>query len=107
MKQMIRRLAVASALLPLVACAGVPGKFSMYPSAIEAGQNVDDQMAVLLVGNAGPETINYLQFGHSSLPAINARGIDLPPNGIVAIPVPVGITSLSLEDYTVSGRGSG
>jgi hypothetical protein len=41
------------------------------------------------------------------LPAINAQGIDLPPNSILAIPVPVGLTGLSLEDYTVSGRGAG
>jgi hypothetical protein len=103
---MIRRLVVVSALLSLVvACASVPGKFSMYPSAIQAGQNVDDEMAVLLVGNAGPESINYLQFDHSSLPAINVRGIDVLPNSIVAVPVPVGLSSLSLEDYTVSGRG--
>jgi hypothetical protein len=103
---MLRRLAAMSALLSLVvACAGVPGKFSMYPSAIQAGQSVDDEMAVLLVGNVGPESINYLQFDHSSLPAINVRGIDVPPNSIVAVPVPVGISSLSLADYTVLGRG--
>jgi hypothetical protein len=105
---MIRRLVVVSALLSLVvACASTPGKFSMYPSAMQAGQSVDDDMAVLLVGNAGPEGINYLQFVHSSLPAINVRGIDVPPNSIVAVPVPVGISSLSLGDYTVSGRGGG
>jgi hypothetical protein len=105
---MIRRLVVVSTLLSLVvACASAPGKFSMYPSAIQAGQSVDDEMAVLLVGNVGPDSINYLQFVHSSLPAINVRGIDVPPNSIVAVPVPVGISSLSLEDYTVSGRGSG
>jgi hypothetical protein len=64
-------------------------------------------MAVLLVGNIGPSSINYLQFVHSSLPAINVHGIDVPPNGIVAVPVPVGISSLSLADYTVSGHGGG
>jgi hypothetical protein len=35
------------------------------------------------------------------------RGIDLPPNGIVAVPVPVGLKDLSLEDYTISSRGAG
>jgi hypothetical protein len=80
---MIRRLVVVSALLSLVvACASVPGKFSMYPSAMQSGQSVDDEMAVLLVGNIGPSSINYLQFVHSSLPAINVRGIDVPPTAL-------------------------
>lgn len=77
----------------------------MYPSVLQTGQSVDDGMAVLLIGNAGPGSINYLQFDHSSPPAINVRGIDVPPNSIAAVPVPVGVSSLSLEDYTVSGRG--
>jgi hypothetical protein len=107
-ENMWAKLIIVGALLPaLVGCAGGAGNFSMYPNAVDEGQSVDADMAVLLVGNAGPSSVNYLQFEHSSLPAINARGIDLPPNGIVAIPVPVGLTGVSLEDYTVSGRGAG
>lgn len=105
---MNQRLVVVVALLSLVVgCAGTPDKFSMYPSAMQSGQSVDADMAVLLVGNGGPASVNYLQFIHSSLPAINVHGIDVAPNGIVAVPVPVGISSLSLADYTVSGRGGG
>jgi hypothetical protein len=105
---MIQRLTVVSALLSLVVgCASIPDRFSMYPNAMQSGQSVDDEMAVLLVGNVGPASVNYLQFIHSSLPAINVHGIDVAPNGIVAVPVPVGISSLSLSNYTVSGRGGG
>jgi hypothetical protein len=105
---MFLRLMAVSALLSLtVSCGSVPDKFSMYPSALQDGKSVDNDIAVVLVGNTGPESISYLQFGHSSLPAINVRGIDVRPNSIVAVPVPVGINGLSLEDYTVSGRGSG
>jgi hypothetical protein len=62
---------------------------------------------VVLVGNGGSEAINYLQFTHSSMPAINARGIVLPPGGIVAVPIPVGTKSLTLSNYTTSGRPGG
>lgn len=79
----------------------------MYPEAVGEGQKLSAETAVLLIGNAGPASVNYLQFDHSSLPAINVTGINLPPNGIVAVPVPVGLKNLSLEDYTVSNRAAG
>jgi hypothetical protein len=77
---------------------------SMYPEPLRAGSAIKADTAVVLVGNGGIETIDYLQFTHSSMPAINAHGITLAPGGIVAIPVPVGTTKLSLNSYTVSGR---
>lgn len=77
---------------------------SMYPEPLQAGSAVKGDTAILLVGNEGTETIGYIQFVHNSLPAINARGISLPPGGIVAIPVPVGTMGLSLSNYTTSGR---
>ena len=104
---MIRGFVAAGVLLLLVACSALPDKFSMYPDEVKDGQNVGSEMAVVLVGNTGPAHINYLQFGHSSLPAINIRGIDLAPNGIAAVPVPVGLSGLSLEDYTISGQAAG
>jgi hypothetical protein len=104
---MRRGIAVGAVIFLLAACSALPDKFSMYPEALRDGQSVNTEMAVLLIGNSGPASINYLQFDHSSLPAINARGIDLPPNGIVAVPVPVGLKDLSLEDYTISSRGAG
>lgn len=90
----------------LAAC-NTTGGSSMYPEALRAGSAIKADTAILLVGNGGTETINYLQFVHSSLPAINAGGISLPPGGIVAVPVPVGTTGLSLSNYTTSGRPGG
>jgi hypothetical protein len=76
----------------------------MYPEPVQAGVAVKGDTAVVLVGNGGDQTIDYLQFVHSGFPAINARGINLPPDGIVAIPVPVGTTGLQLSNYTSVGR---
>jgi hypothetical protein len=104
---MLRVIAVGALLSLLAACTALPDKFSMYPDAATEDQQVDADKAVLLIGNAGPGSINYLQFDHSSLPAINVHGIDLSPGGIVAVPVPVGLKHVSLEDYTLSGRGAG
>lgn len=65
-------------------------------------------MAVVLVGFTGPSAVNYIQFTHSSSPAINARFDGAPEaNGIVAIPMPVGLKKLSLGVYTRAGSGSG
>lgn len=83
------------------------GGASMYPDAIQSGTVIKANTAVVLVGNGGDETINYLQFVHSSLPAINAREIRLQPGGIAAIPVPVGTTALSLSNFTTAGKPGG
>ena len=77
---------------------------TMYPDAVRAGSSVKGDAAILVVGNGGSETINYLQFVHSGFPAINARGISLAPDGFVAIPVAVGTTGLELQNYTTTGR---
>jgi hypothetical protein len=77
----------------------------MYPQAIAEDKIVDENTAILLVGNAGPASLGYLQFVHSALPAINVRNVALPPNGIVAVPVPVGLTKLELQNYSLSGGG--
>jgi hypothetical protein len=74
----------------------------MYPEAVRPGDAVKNDTAVLIVANGGNQTINYLQFVHSSLPAINAGGINLSPGGIVAVPVPIGTSGLSLSNYTSS-----
>ena len=79
----------------------------MYPEPLQAGSAIKSDTAIVLVGNGGSEVINYLQFVHSSLPAINASGITLAPGGIVAIPIPVGTSGLSLSNYTTSGRPGG
>jgi len=103
----VLRLSALLGLLVLAACAGLPANFEMYPQALNEGQPLPGGKAVVLVGNGGPAGINYLQFVHSGLPAINVNGIDVPPMGIAAVPVPVGLTGFSLEDYTISGRGGG
>jgi hypothetical protein len=100
-------LAAVSILFVLSGCGSTPSHFSMYPEAIEEDRNVDEATAILLVGNAGPASIDYLQFVHSSLPAINARNIMVPPNGVIAIPIPVGIKSLEFNSYTLAGRSGG
>ena len=79
----------------------------MYPEPLQAGSAIKSDTAIVLVGNSGSEVINYLQFVHSSLPAINASGITLAPGGIVAIPIPVGTSGLSLSNYTISRRPGG
>jgi hypothetical protein len=102
----MRKLAVAvvSFILSLNAIAEAS---MMYPDVLQPGSTVDTDTAIVLVGNGGRETIDYLQFTHSSMPAINARGIVLPPGGVVAVPVPVGTKALSLNCYTVAGRPGG
>lgn len=100
----LRLAALCAALLP--AGCSVPEKFSMYPTALGADTPVAQDQAVVLVGNAGPVGINSLQFTHSSMPAINAT-VDLPPGGVVAIPMPPGIRQLSLGTYTLSGKSAG
>jgi len=102
----IVNFAVTVTLVFLAGCA-VPENFSMYPIALQANSAVSDDLAVVLVGNSGQAPINYLQFGHSSLPAINAKDIDLRPGNIVAIPIAVGIRSLSLQTYTLATQGAG
>ena len=104
---MIRRKWIVWLLLPvlaLLASCSLPSKFSMYPGALSTDSTVQNDMAVILVGNAGPETINYLQFTHTSLPPINVRGIALSPRDVIAIPIPVGIKGLSLGVYTTRSR---
>lgn len=79
-----------SVVCMLAGCGGSQGLSTMYPEAVRPGDAVKNDTAVLVVANGGGQTINYLQFVHSSLPAINARGINLPPGGVLAIPVPSG-----------------
>ena len=100
----------AALLLIVVATFGgcsSSGLSTMYPDAVQSGSAVKNDTAIVLVANDGSEAINYLQFVHSSLPAINARGINLAPGGIVAIPVPVGTNQLYLSNYTTAARPGG
>jgi hypothetical protein len=102
----LNRLVLFLSLLAPNACA-VPPNFSMYPEALAADRSIEDNMAVILVGNLGPAGVDYLQFEHSSLPAINVHGINLLPDSIAAVPIPVGTRSLSLSSYTIGGRSRG
>ncbi len=100
---------IAAALLGLCAgaCGSVASNFEMHPQAVVEDKTVDSNTAILLVGNAGPASIGYVQFVHSFMPAINVGNIVLPPNGIIAVPVPVGITNMEINCYTIAGRGGG
>lgn len=106
----IKKSAIICTLLVcgfLAGCA-TPPNFSMYPQRLQAGQNLAPDMAVVLVGITGPAAVNYIQFTHSSTPAINARFDGTPEaNSIVAIPMPVGLKKLSLGVYTRAGRSGG
>jgi hypothetical protein len=107
-KRVLRNIAGALAISPVLAtCTSLPSNFEMYPQAIVEDKTVDDNMAILLVGNAGPARLDYLQFGHSAMPAINVRNIVVSPKDIVAIPVPVGTMNLELNTYTVAGASGG
>ena len=79
----------------------------MYPRALSASDVIEDDEAAVLVGNAGPQTIDYLQFTHSSFPAINARGISLGAGTVVAVPVPIGTKRLKLSSFTTANRPGG
>jgi predicted small secreted protein len=98
------RKAILSIVIVTASALGACNTTSMYPEPVQAGSAIRNDAAILLVGNGGSETIDYLQFVHSSLPAINARGIRLSPGEVVAIPVPVGTTKLYLSNYTTSRR---
>lgn len=94
-------------VVPLLASCALPAKFEYYPNPISDASKVDSDVAVVIIGNEGPIDVNYLQFGHSSLPAINVKGGTmfgavsiLDAQSIVAIPIPIGIKQLSLSDYT-------
>ncbi len=80
----------------------------MHPNRLFGSESLPPNTAIVLVGVTGQAMVNYLQFTHSSMPAINARFSESPEgNAIIAVPMPVGIKQLSLQVYTVAGRGAG
>lgn len=99
-------LILLSSLAVLAGCASMPQGFSMYPTPLQEGEVVPANMAILLVGITGTSTVNYLQFTHSAMPAINAKFSE-KGNGIIAIAVPVGIKQLSLSTITLGDSHSG
>jgi hypothetical protein len=103
---LVRWLAIVLTSCVLAAC-NLTGSSMMYPEVVRAGSTIDGTTAVVLVGNGGTQTINYLQFTHSSMPAINVQDITLAPGGIVAVPVPVGTKELELANYTIASRPAG
>jgi hypothetical protein len=102
-----RILAALFTIALLARCGPLPSNFEMYPQAVTGDRDISEQTAIVLVGNAGPASLGYLQFVHSGMPAINVQNIELRPRGIVAVPVPVGLTALELANYTVSGQAAG
>jgi hypothetical protein len=99
-------VSIVAGLLLIAGCGSLPQGFSMHPALLQAGEPVPADMAVILVGVSGPATVDYLQFGHSSMPAINAR-FPAKGNTIVPIAIPVGIKQLTLSTITLGGRRSG
>jgi hypothetical protein len=100
----LRFLLVAGLALLVSSCATVPG-FEMYPTPLTPTQTVAPHQAVILVGSSGPGGVSYVQFHHSSLPAINVR--QPFASEILAVPMAVGIKKLSIHVYTAAGQGSG
>jgi hypothetical protein len=103
---MERRTFVLSMGLLLVG--GCSSNLEMNLDAVRADKDVEDNLAVVLVGNSGSVAIDYLQFTQSPMmPPIKVRNKNVPPNGIVAIPIPVGTKSLSLASYARTDRPPG
>ena len=103
----MRRLLSLFLLIACVSCS-VPANFTMYPDRLTGSETLPPDMAIVLVGVTGQAAVDYLQFKHASMPAINARFSGSPEgNTIIAVPVPVGIKQLSLQVYTIAGRGAG
>jgi len=100
------RSALFAMVVLLMGCASLPQKFTMYPSLLKEEDKLEADMAVVLVGVRGPGQLDYLQFGHGSLPAMNVR---FPPQGdsILAVPMPAGLSNLRLMTVTVAGRPAG
>jgi hypothetical protein len=90
-------------LFLLAGCASLPDGFTMYPKPLSPADGPPANMSILLVGVVGPGAVDYLQFQHSSLPAINAR---FSPQGdsIVGVPLPVGLKQVALQTITLKGR---
>lgn len=103
---MKRRAFVLSMSLLLVG--GCSSNLELNLEAVRADKDVEDNSAIVLVGNSGSAAIDYLQFAQSpAMPPIKVRNKNVPPNSIVAIPIPVGTKSLSLNSYARSDRPPG
>lgn len=104
MLKKIRTVALhAMAVIALAGCTALPPKFSMHPTPLTVGEIPDQDMAILLVGVTGPAAVDYLQFTHASMPAINVRFSGVA-DGVVAVAVPVGLSEISLNSITLRGR---
>lgn len=77
----------------------------MYPQPLLQDQPLPPDRAIILIGADGLAGVDYVQLGHSVLPAINIR--HMFASEIIAIPVPVGIRGLHFQVYTQSGKRSG
>jgi hypothetical protein len=54
------------------ASCSIPANFTMYPDRLTGSETLPADTAIVLVGVTGQAAVNYLQFGHSTMPAINA-----------------------------------
>jgi hypothetical protein len=98
--------ALLSLLILLSACADLPPNFTREPRTLFGHEELEENMAVVLVGVTGPSAVNYLQFVHDGLLAINVD-VTLYGSTIIAIPFPVGVKGLTLSTYTILGRRAG
>lgn len=84
----------------------LPDGFVMSPSPLRAGEGIPQNAAVILIGVAGAESVDYLQLRHSAFPGMSTA-FPAQPNTIVAIAIPVGIKQLSISDVTIGRRRAG
>ena len=103
MHQFTKVLMITTLSLVIVGCVALPEKFTMYPQVLKEDEKIGSDMAVVLVGVQGPFRINYLQFSHGSLPSMNV-GFPAQGDSIVAVPLPVGLSKVSVITTTVEGR---
>lgn len=85
----------------------LPDGFTMSLEPLRIGEDIPQNFAAILIGVAGAESVDNLQFHHSAQPSMSASFMDARfpalSNTIVAIAIPVGIKQLSI-DYITTGR---
>lgn len=85
----------------------LPDGFAISPKILRVGESIPQNFAVILIGIAGEESVDFINFDHSSQPRMIVSVMDarFPAalNTIVAIAIPVGIKQLSIFEIT-AGR---
>nr|WP_295769264.1 hypothetical protein [Rhodoferax sp.] len=84
----------------------LPDGFDMAPKPLKVGEAIPKNFAVILMGLAGTESIDYLSLEHSARPGMSTM-FPTQSNAVVAIAIPVGIKQLSISYVTIGRRRAG